>query len=47
MVIEVRDIVGQHGLKVAPVKDQHAIQQLSAEGADPSSGDRVRLVTCL
>jgi hypothetical protein len=40
--VEVRHVLGQHSLKLAPVEDQHPIQQLTADGADPSFGDRVR-----
>jgi hypothetical protein len=43
MVVEVRHVLGQHGLKVAPVEDQHPVQQLAADGGDPAFGDRVRL----
>jgi hypothetical protein len=35
-------VLGQHSLKLAPVEDQYPIQQLTADGADPSLGDRVR-----
>ena len=42
MGVEVRHVLGQHNLKLAPVKDQHPIQQLAAHSADPSFGDRVR-----
>jgi hypothetical protein len=42
MGVEVSDVLGQHGPKVAPVEDQHPIQQLAADGADPSFGDGVR-----
>ena len=42
MGVEVRHVLGQHGPKLAPVEDQHPIQQLAADGADPSLSDAVR-----
>jgi hypothetical protein len=42
MGVEVRHVLGQHCPKLALVEDQHPIQQLAADGADPSFGDRVR-----
>jgi hypothetical protein len=39
---EVRHVLGQHGPTLALVEDEHPIQQLAAEGADPSFGDGVR-----
>jgi hypothetical protein len=42
MGVEVRYVLGQRNLKLAPVKDQHPIQQLTANGGHPSLGDRVR-----
>ena len=41
MGVEVRYVLGQHSLKLVPVEDQHPIQQIAADGADPSLGDRV------
>ena len=41
MGIEVRHVFGQHSLKLAPVEDQHLIQQLAATVAYPSLGDAV------
>jgi hypothetical protein len=35
-------VLGQHRRKLALVEDQHPVQQLAADGADPSFGDRVR-----
>ena len=40
--VEVRHVLGQYRLKRALVEDQHPIQQLAADGADPSFGDCVR-----
>lgn len=37
--MEVRHVLGQYGLKLVPVEEQHPIQQLAA---DPSLGDCVR-----
>jgi hypothetical protein len=42
MGVEVRHVLGQHGPKLALVEDQHPIQQLAADGADPSLSDCVR-----
>jgi hypothetical protein len=42
MGVEVRHVFGQHSLKLAPVEDQHPIQQLAADSADPSLSDAVR-----
>jgi hypothetical protein len=39
--VEVRHVLGQHGPKLAPVEDEHPVQQLAADGADPSFGDSV------
>jgi hypothetical protein len=44
MVVEVCYVLGQHCLEVAAVDDQHSVEYLAAEGADPSFGDRVRAV---
>jgi hypothetical protein len=41
MGVEVGHVLGQHDLKLAPVEDEHPVQQLAAEGADPSFGDGV------
>ncbi len=41
MVIEVRHVISQHSLEIAAVEDQYPVQQLAADGADPSFGDRV------
>jgi hypothetical protein len=40
--VEVRHVFAQHSPKLASVEDQHPIQQLAADGADPALGDRVR-----
>jgi hypothetical protein len=40
--VEVRHVLGWHSLNLALVEDQHPIQQLGADGADPSFGDGVR-----
>jgi hypothetical protein len=40
--VEVHHVLGQHCPKLALVEDQHPIQQLAADGADPSLGDGVR-----
>jgi hypothetical protein len=51
--VEVRRVLGQDVFEVAPVEDQYLVEQLAAEGADPSFGDRVvprrrlRLITSL
>jgi hypothetical protein len=42
MVVEVHQVLGQHALEVEAVEDQHPVDQLSADDADPSFGDRVR-----
>ena len=42
MVVKVCHVLGQHRLEVAAVEDQHQVESLAAEGADPSLGDRVR-----
>jgi len=42
MVVEVRDVLGQHHHQMAAVDDQHPVQQFAPEGADPSFGDPVR-----
>ena len=42
MVVEVRHVLGQHSLEMAPIDDQHPVEQLAADGADPAFGDRVR-----
>jgi Family of unknown function (DUF5372) len=41
MVVEVHQVLGQHALEVEAVEDQHPVDQLSADDADPSFGDRV------
>ena len=38
MGVEVRYVLGQHGLKLAPVEDEHPVQQLAADGADEPFG---------
>ena len=40
--VEVRHVLGQHPPKLASVEDQHPIQQLTADGGDPSFSDCVR-----
>lgn len=41
MVVEVGNVLGQHALEVAAVDDQHPVEQLTADGANPSLGDCV------
>jgi hypothetical protein len=41
MGVEVCHVLGQHCLEVAVVDDQHSVEYLVAEGADPSLGDSV------
>ena len=41
MVVEVGNVLGRRVLKVALIDDQYPVEQLMAEGADPSFGDRV------
>jgi hypothetical protein len=43
VVVEVRDVLGQHCGEMAAVDDQHPVQQFSAGSSDPSFGDRVGL----
>jgi hypothetical protein len=42
MGVDVRHVLGQHSLKLAPAEDQHPIQQLAADSADLSLSDAVR-----
>jgi hypothetical protein len=41
MVAEVGNVLGQYALEVAAVDDQYPVEQLTADGADPSFGDCV------
>lgn len=42
MVVEVVYVLGQSVFEVAAVEDQYPVEQLAAQGADPSFGDCVR-----
>jgi len=42
VLVEMRRVLGQYVFEVAPVEDQYSVEQLAADGADPSFGDRVR-----
>jgi hypothetical protein len=42
MVVEVRDVLGQHHHQMAAVDDQHPVQQFAADSSNPSFGDPVR-----
>jgi hypothetical protein len=42
MVVEMCHVLGEHRFEVAAVEDQYPVEQFSADGADPSFGDRVR-----
>jgi len=42
MVVDVVYVLGQRVVEVAAVEDQHSVEQLAADGADPAFGDRVR-----
>jgi hypothetical protein len=42
VLVEVSGVLGQCVFEVAAVEDQHSVEQLAANGADPSLGDRVR-----
>jgi hypothetical protein len=42
MVVEVGYVLGQRVVEVAAVDDQYSVEQFTADGADPSLGDRVR-----
>jgi hypothetical protein len=41
VVVEMRCVLGQCVFEVALVEDQYSVEQLAADGADPSFGDRV------
>ena len=41
VVIEMRRVLGQYVFEMAPVDDQHPVEQFTAHGADPSFGDCV------
>jgi hypothetical protein len=41
VLVEMRCVSGQYVFEVAPVEDQYSVEQLAADGADPSFGDRV------
>jgi hypothetical protein len=42
VLVEMRCVLGQYVFEVTPVEDQYSVEPLSADGADPSFGDRVR-----
>src|SRR6266536_372162 len=42
VLVVVHDIARQHRLQMSPPHDQHPVQQLTTDGADPSLGERVR-----
>lgn len=42
MLVEVRQILGQHCRERAAVDDQDPVQQLAAGSCDPAFGNRVR-----
>ena len=42
VVVEMRHILGQHSLEVAPVDNQHPVEDFSADSADPLFNNRVR-----
>src|SRR5438105_6981555 len=42
VLVEMRRVLGQYVFEVTPVEDQYSVEQLAADGADPSFGDRVR-----
>jgi hypothetical protein len=42
VLVEMRRVLGQDVFKMAPVKDQYSVEQLAADGANPSFGDRIR-----
>jgi hypothetical protein len=41
VLVEMRRVLGQDVFKMAPVEDQNSVQQLAADGANPSLSDRV------
>jgi hypothetical protein len=41
MVVEMGHVLGEHRFEVAAVEDQYPVEQFSADGTDPSFGDRV------
>ena len=41
VLVDMHCVLGQDVFEVAPVEDQYSVEQLAAEGADPSFGDRV------
>jgi hypothetical protein len=42
VLVEMRCVLGQYLFEVAPVADQYSVEQLAADGADPSFGARIR-----
>jgi len=42
MVVEMGHVLGEYRFEVAAVEDQYPVEQFSADGTDPSFGDRVR-----
>jgi hypothetical protein len=42
VLVEMRHVLGQYVSEVAAVEDQYSVEQLAADGANPSFGDRVR-----
>ena len=43
VVVEVIDIVGEHGFQIAAAEDQRLVEALASQGADDPLTDRVRL----
>jgi hypothetical protein len=41
VIIVVADVLGEHCCQVALADDEHSVQALPADGADPPLGDRV------
>jgi hypothetical protein len=42
VLVEMRRVLGQYVFEMAPIEDQYSVEQLAAQGADPSFGDGVR-----
>lgn len=43
VLVEMCCVLGQDVFEVVPVEDQYSVEQLVADGADPSSGSHVTL----
>ncbi len=41
VLVEMRHVLGEYVFEVIPVEDQYSVEQLTADGADLSFGDRV------